>query len=136
MNNITIGQLVAAQPAFRKLLNADLKLSLALSLRRLAREIISELGVYEAERLKLLSKWAKTEKGKVVEDDKGEASFEGDRREKFQSALMELLASPASLGADPIDLAAFASENIKLSPVEAAALDPFLAEIQHKETKQ
>ena len=125
---ITFLQLKNAQAALTKLLNQDLDVRVSLPLRRVVKAVNAELEHFDAERLRLLEKFAqKDEAGKiVVENDQAVFGDEG-AFVRFRAEFEKLASVELEMDVKPIDLTKI--EGVKMSPVELDTIDAFLLNI-------
>lgn len=130
--NITFRQLKIAEPILRRLLNSDLETKVSLSLRRFVKAVNADLECYEAERRKLVEKFAeKDSSGKVLVDESNNAKFQSvEAAKSFLRAGDELLDSECEVAIPRFspDVLCGLHGFEKIKPVEAACLDPFLEE--------
>ena len=124
---ITFLQLKNAQPALTKLLNTDLDVRVSLTLRRVVKAVDAELEHFDAERMKLIEKFATKDKaGKIVtKDDQAVFGDEG-AYVQFRNEFEKLAGFEIEMDVKPIDLSKV--EGVKMSPVELNTLDPFLVQ--------
>jgi hypothetical protein len=122
---ITFLQLKNAQPALTKLLNQDLDVRVSLPLRRVVKAVDAELEHFDAERMKLIEKFAqKDEAGKILtKDDQAVFGDEGVYVQ-FRTEFEKLADVEIEMDVKPIDLSKV--EGVKMSPVELNTIDPFL----------
>jgi hypothetical protein len=121
---ITFLELKNAQPALTKLLNTDLDVRVSLTLRRLVKAVNAELEHFDAERFKLLEKFAqKDADGKLVTKD-DQAIFDDAGAIQFRAEFEKLASVELEMDVKPIDLSKV--EGVKMSPVELDTIDAFL----------
>jgi hypothetical protein len=121
---ITFLELKNAQPALTKLLNTDLDVRVSLTLRRLVKAVSAELEHFDAERFKLLEKFAqKDADGKLVTKD-DQAIFDDAGAIQFRAEFEKLASVELEMDVKPIDLSKV--EGVKMSPVELDTIDAFL----------
>jgi hypothetical protein len=124
---ITFLQLKNAQPALTKLLNTDLDVRVSLTLRRVVKAVDNELEHFDAERMRLIEKYATKDKaGKILtKDDQAVFDDEG-AYVQFRNEFEKLAGFEIEMDVKPIDLSKV--EGVKMSPVELNTLDPFLVQ--------
>lgn len=116
---ITLGQLKNAESALRKLLNHDLPISVSYNLRKLVKAAESELSHFEAERVKLVTKF-----GVKNQDDDG-MTVAPEHLEEFHAEMTKLFDMEIEVTTYGIDLDKLFDSDLKMTAVEMAQLEPF-----------
>lgn len=111
---LTLGNLLAAQPALKKLLNTDMPVTTAFKLSKVAKDIDKEFAEYEEQRVKLVQKYG-------AADDQGNVSVKDEYIQTFMDDISKLHAIECELPGDPIGVDQLGE--IKMTAAEMAALD-------------
>lgn len=111
---IKLGALLAASPALRKLVSADLPVSLAFGLSKSLKAIDGELTAHEEQRQALVKKYGEA-------DDAGNFTVSPDRYEAFFAGLSELNGLEVEVPFTPISVSRL-GDDVRLSAVDLSAL--------------
>ena len=113
-----LGEIINATMAFQKLSNMDLRLALALSIKKLTANLQTEINFFEERRMKLLDKHG------AVQENENTRKIPDNNIEAFQKDFKELLDTECSGTHEKIKLKL--SEDIKLTVNDIIMLEPFI----------
>jgi hypothetical protein len=116
---LALGAIKNAEPSLKKLLNADLHISVAFILSKLIKTIESELTHYEEQRQTLVKKHGE-------DDGNGNIHVKESAYNEFFSDLAELNKIEVEVAFQPISVAKL--DGVKLSAVDLAMLADFITE--------
>ena len=117
---VTIGTFRLAQEALSKLLTTELPVKVAFRLGRLFKIAQENLKEVEDQRVKLVTKYG------TKDEESGELQVTEEKLEEFQNDFISLLEEKVEVDYEPVGLDDLG--DIKLTPVEISALEPFLKE--------
>lgn len=117
---ITLGDLVAAQPALAKLFAVELPVKTSWGLRKTAAAIDVEIKRFYEQRTDLIKKYGKLEAN-------GNGNINPENLDKFNADYTQLTEIKVELAITPIPLSAL-GDSVKLSPSDMQRLEPFIAE--------
>ena len=124
---ITLKQLGAAKAALTKVLNTDVDVQVAISLRRLAKKVEPEMETFFAKKTSLQEQYGKKDTaGKLQVDPNNNIQFEAGQDSLYQAAFAALESKEIDVPGQCIELKNLTG--IKLSAFDLVALEPFLIE--------
>lgn len=125
MIEVTIKNILNNIKTFQQLSEESLPIKTAFCIARLIRELDKENAVFEDCRKKIIEKYAeKTETNEIKTDLRDNIIIQKEYLEEFNKEILDLLETVVNINAEKIELDNI--ENIKLTPAQAIALEPFL----------
>lgn len=125
MIKITVAELLNSTETLQKLAAKELKAKLAWSVARVLKAAEKEIQDFNETRMKLITKYGeKDENGELITDDNGNCKIIEGSVTEFTNELNELTASELEINANKLSMDSL--ENLDFTPIEMAALEPFV----------
>lgn len=122
--NLSNERIVNTINTLGKLNNAQLPIKIAYAISKNVNKIESELKAYNAEKAKLIDKYAvKDKEGKLKADEYGNVNIKEEHIEDWNKDVKELLSIENEIDIHMIQLDDLLNSDYNISPAELAAID-------------
>lgn len=127
MINITLGELIDAQPTLVKLSNAKMPIVASYKLAKIIEQVDDELqNFYSAREKAILNYCDKTEENTPVTDEHGNYLIKDEKKEELNKEIFELAAVEVELIGEQISISSI--EGITISPMEIMTIRKLICE--------